>query len=132
MDAPATRMTAARLVAGGGALGGVFPLSARLAASSAPGLIPVSWAAWWRADLAGVAAPVLWAGGFTLSVWLLTTSALHAWATRRGHERVRRIVAAFTAPLVRHVVDAAIVVSIGAAAVAAPASAFATGRPIPV
>lgn len=132
MDEPEHRMSMARLVTVEVVLVAVFPASASLVASRSSLPVPSSFGAWWRADLVGVVAPVLWLGGFALSVWLLTTMLAYAWAARRGHSGLRRLVGAFTAPAVRRAIDAALVVSIGTVALVSAPRAFAVAGPVAV
>jgi hypothetical protein len=124
---PTRRMSMARLVVMEAVLVMAFPAAACLAARRSSLPVPASFGDWWRADLVGVVAPVLWLAGFALSVWMLGTMLVYAWATRRGHAGLRRLVGAFTAPAVRRAVDAALVVSIGAAALVSPTRGFAAG-----
>ncbi len=124
MEDPDARRSTARLIAIDAVLVTAFPLVAWLAVLRSSGSIPGSPGAWWRADLVGVAAPAVWLGGCVLSLWLLVTTLAYSWASRRGHLRLRRLVGLVTAPAVRRAVDAALLVTIGAAAFA-PAPALA-------
>ncbi|MCU1456621.1 MAG: LysM domain/BON superfamily protein [Actinomycetia bacterium] len=130
MDQPERPPSMARLLGLQVLLVAMFPVSGWLATSALP--LPTSVGEWWRADLVGVAAPVLWLAGFGLSLWLLCTSLAYVWATRRGHPGVRRITGRCIAPAMRRAIDAAVALSIGTAALAGPHAAFAASGPVPV